>query len=356
VVTSSLIVAGCLVLALFERQKHSAERTIQKPALAQLLPRATPTAPTATPLTADTELVVDPQGAGRAFVLRRGSARFVVPHDDRYPFRVRVGSLVIEDLGTIFSVVRLSEYKVDVVVEEGHVAALCDRSRIELGGGQRRTFVCGEPQKQAKAAPPWAAARAEPAGQAGSAASREGLGTLSAFPSRSNTAERPEPASEPPHPHSQASPAWRLLAEQGQYREAYDSLHGESGVSVRDETHELLLAADTARLSGHSSEAVPYLRRILVQHGNDPRVDLVAFTLGRVLLDELGRPAEAAEAFERARARDTPLAEDALAREIEAWARAGDARRAHTLALEYRGRYPQGRRMRAVAKFGGLER
>jgi transmembrane sensor len=124
---------------------------------------------------------------------------------------------------------------------------------------------------------------------------------------------------------------------------------------VHDETHELLLAADTARLSGHSSEAVPYLQRILLQHGDDPRAQLVAFTLGRVLLDELGRPAEAAGSFERARARPTPLAEDALAREIEAWARAGDARRAHALALDYQRSYPRGRRIRAVAKFGGLE-
>jgi transmembrane sensor len=155
--------------------------------------------------------------------------------------------------------------------------------------------------------------------------------------------------------HRQTAPAWRLLAEQGQYREAYDSLHRESEASVRDEIHELLLAADTARLSGHSGEAVPYLRRILLQHGDDSRAPLVAFTLGRVLLDELGRPAEAAEAFRRARARHAPLAEDALAREIEAWASAGDARRAHALALEYQRSYPQGRRIRAVAKFGGLE-
>jgi transmembrane sensor len=290
---------------------------MQKPAsAASTVPRAMLAEPTATPLTADTELVVDPQGAGRAYLLRRGSARFVVSHDERHLFRVRAGPLVVEDLGTIFSVARLSEYEFAVAVEEGHVAVLCETSRVELGGSQRRTFVCGDPETQATAAPPKAAAR----------------------------------RLHPPTP-----PAWRSLAERGQYREAYASLHREGEPSVRDETHELLLAADTARLSGHSSEAVPYLRRILAQHGNDPRVHLAAFTLGRVLLDELARPVEAAEAFARARARHAPLAEDALAREIEAWARAGDARRAHALALEYRRSYPQGRRMRAVAKFGGLE-
>jgi len=49
-----------------------------------------------------------------------------------------------------------------------------------------------------------------------------------------------------------------------------------------------------------------------------------AFTLGRVLLDELGRPSEAVDAFPLARSSGGPLAEDALAREVEALSRAGE--------------------------------
>jgi len=317
--TSSLILAGYLGFVLLARP-NPAELAIRKPASAEISRTpSTPAEPTATPLTADTELVVDPQGAGRAFVLRRGSARFVVTHDERRPFRVRVGPLVVEDLGTIFSVARLSEHELNVAVEEGHVAVLCEDSRAEIGRGQQRTFTCPAAEEHARDTP----------------------------------ASAPAPTT-PKVVDRQAAPAWRMLAERGRYREAYDSLRGASEPPVRDETHELLLAADTARLSGHSGEAVPYLRRVLVRHGNDPRAHLAAFTLGRVLLDELARPAEAAEAFERARAPRGPLAEDALAREIEAWARAGDAQRAHGMALEYQRSYPQGRRMRAVAKFGGL--
>jgi transmembrane sensor len=323
---SSLVLAGCLVLAVVTWQKRPAELASRPAASAQSsASRPERMEPTATPLTADTELVVDPKGAGRAFVLRRGSARFVVTHDDQHPFRVRVGQLVVEDLGTTFSVARLSENEFDVAVEEGHVAVLCEGNRAEIGGGQHRTFTCGEPSKQVAVAQP------------------------------TPPADRPAPKIAPGRGSSAASPAWKLLAERGQYGEAYDSLHRTPEAAVRDETHELLLAADTARLSGHSSEAVPYLRRILAQHGSDPRAHLAAFTLGRVLLDELGRPVEAAQAFERARSPRAPLAEDALAREIEAWARAGDTRRAHGLALEYRRSYPQGRRLRAVTKFGGLE-
>jgi transmembrane sensor len=311
----------------------------------------------ATPLTADTELVVDPKGSGRVFVLRRGKARFVVPHDERHPFRVRVGSLVVEDIGTIFSVARLSENRFEVVVDEGQVAVLCEDSRIDLENGQRRTFECGRP-----AAEPAVKSRAHSLARThgAPAASKVSVGPSVAptvvppgDPSGAPTGDASAGLLAKPE-HRQTGLAWQDLAERGQYREAYDSLRNPSQLPVRDETHELLLAADTARLSGHSSEAVPYLRRILLQHRDDPRAHLVAFTMGRVLLDELGQPAEAAEAFERARAGHGPLAEDALAREVEAWARAGDAGRAYALAMEYQRSYPQGRRMRAVAKFGGL--
>jgi transmembrane sensor len=116
---------------------------------------------------------------------------------------------------------------------------------------------------------------------------------------------------------------------------------------------ELLLAADTARLSGHPADAVPYLEQAVRQHTGDQRLSLASFTLGRVLLDELGRPAEAARAFNDARSGE--MAEDALAREVEAWSRGGDTTRARDLALEYEKLYPNGRRLRSVAKFGGLE-
>jgi transmembrane sensor len=407
VAASAVILAAGLVFVLVARQRAASEFTMQRSAPGQASPPRSPVVePTATAMTADTELLVDPQGAGRGFVLRRGSARFVVPHDDQHPFRVRAGALVVEDLGTIFSVMRVSDTKSEVAVEEGQVAVLCQGSRVELGHGQRRTFACGVPETPTTVAEPSAVAAGHlPSWREGSArraqgtrprepfigprepaATSAGLAFADSFPRPRSSREEvsspskatrsiearegpamgakpsPElaapavqaPSAARPAPH-QTVPPWQVLAERGQYREAYDSLRNEEDPPVRDQTHALLLAADTARLSGHSSEAVPYLRRILLQHGDDPRAHLAAFTLGRVLLDELGRPEEAAAAFERARAHQAPLAEDALAREVEAWARAGDSGRARALAREYQQRYPQGRRMRAVAKFGGLE-
>ncbi len=172
-------------------------------------------------------------------------------------------------------------------------------------------------------------------------------------PVDSETVAAPSPAS----PVKRVKPsAWRRLAEAGDFSAAYDELH-KSHAPVRDEPAELLLSADVARLSHHPGDAVAPLQQVLKRHGSDPRAPLAAFTLGRVLLDELGRPGEAAAAFAKARAiaPQGPLADDALAREVEARSRAGDTAKARALAEDYLRRLPNGPRARLVKHHGGLE-
>ena len=170
--------------------------------------------------------------------------------------------------------------------------------------------------------------------------------------SSSSAIAKPTPAPAAPSP---SPSSWRPLAQSGRYDEAHTALKKAGPNAVRDETADLLLAADAARLGGYPSEAVPYLERVVRAHASDPRSSLASFTLGRVLLDELGRPREAAEAFAAARKAGGPLAEDALAREVEAASRAGDTARSGELAREYLTRYPKGRRVKAVSRFGGLD-
>jgi len=119
----------------------------------------------------------------------------------------------------------------------------------------------------------------------------------------------------------------------------------------------LLAAADAARLQGRAEEGAALLRKILQSHRSDPRAPLAAFTLGRVLLMELAQPRQAAAAFAEARALapDGPFAEDALAREVEAWAKAGDEAKAKARAQDYLRSYPSGRRVSAVRALGGSE-
>jgi transmembrane sensor len=119
---------------------------------------------------------------------------------------------------------------------------------------------------------------------------------------------------------------------------------------------DLLLAADVTRKSGHPAEALPFLEKALATQVSESRRAVAAFTLGRVRLADLDDPVEAAAAFAQARAAapDGPLAEDALAREIEARFRSGDRSEARALAEEYVKLWPSGAHVRAVRHFGGL--
>jgi TolA-binding protein len=119
----------------------------------------------------------------------------------------------------------------------------------------------------------------------------------------------------------------------------------------------LMRSADAARRAGHPAQALPYLRRLLRDHPADARAPLAAFTLGRILLAELDRPAEAADAFALSRrlAPGGPMASHALAREVEAAARSGDAARARRLAETYLADYPAGPHLAAVKGHGGIE-
>ncbi len=229
---------------------------------------------------------------GRQSTLVRGAARFDVVHDAETPFRVTAGRVVVEDVGTVFTIRLADEGRASVAVESGSVSV--------RGPDGERTLEAG-------------ASEAFPA--------------VSASPASSAV------------PHM---PSWKKLAQAGDYDRAYAIIQT-PGTTVRDDPEELLLAADAARLSGHAERAVPPLRRIVSRYPGDSRAGLAAFTLGRVLLDDLGRPEEAAAAFTKAYDRGGPLAEDALAREVEAWSRAGNRPAAARAATKYLSAFPTGR-------------
>lgn len=247
---------------------------------------------------------------GRQSTLVRGSARFDVVHDARNPFRVTAGRVVIEDVGTVFRVRVLEDGRTHVAVEEGRVTVRGASDEVTLDAGASDVFPSGP-------------ATAAPA--TGSSARSVAPGGVHA-----------------------AAP-WKKLAQAGDYNRAYAALQSNGSV-VSDDPDELLLAADAARLSGHPDRAVAPLRRLVARHPSDLRAGLASFTLGRVLLDDLGQPGDAAAAFAAAYAHGGPLAEDALAREVEAWSRAGDGVAAKRAADRYLAAYPNGRRAAQVRR------
>jgi transmembrane sensor len=250
----------------------------------------------------------------------------VTPRPSRV-FRIVAGQVVVEALGTAFTVERLDE-RVGVSVRHGRVRVTWLTGSGELGAGESNWFPPIEENR----------AREEP---------------LAAFPAEATAVESspaPGPAASPSR-----TPSWKMLALEGRNREAYALLRDQRR-NLRD-PDDLLLAADVARLSGHPAHAVPYLERLIKESSNQTKAAMAAFALGRVLMTSLGQPEKAAREFAdaRRRAQGGTLAEDALAREVEAWAQAGAATRARERAQEYLRLYPHGQRSRAVKTFGGLE-
>ena len=152
-----------------------------------------------------------------------------------------------------------------------------------------------------------------------------------------------------------AAARWATLAGEKRFGEAYGLLRQ---VPLRDlsDPDDLMLAADVARQAGRPERAVPFLERVVKEHPTEVAAQLAGFSLGKVYLDNLDEPALAARSFAdvRAMAPGGGLAQDALAREVEAWARAGETARARDAALEYARLYPHGRRLAAVRDLGGI--
>src|SRR5450432_2396490 len=90
-----------------------------------------------TQLSPETVLEPIPERHGRGFVLRSGGARFTAPHDSEHPFVVTAGDVVVEDLGTTFTVRYVGGDRLDVAVEQGRVKVRARGQDTELVGGQR---------------------------------------------------------------------------------------------------------------------------------------------------------------------------------------------------------------------------
>jgi transmembrane sensor len=257
--------------------------------------------------------------------LEAGAARFSVTPNPNRPFRVLAVDVTITVLGTVFN----------VALESAGVRVSVERGRVRVTGPtSSRELTAGESSLTSSAV-------------AAGAASEAPSAALPAVPTPVDAA-RPAPAQT--HP-------WRMLAEDGNYAAALARLTAEGANAVKNTPEDLLLAADVARLGGRPERAVAPLQRILSDHAFDSRAPLAAFTLGRTLLEQLGRPREAAQAFSTARRLDRAgaLTQDALAREVESWSRAGERALARARALEYLTLHPSGGRASAVTRLGGIE-
>jgi transmembrane sensor len=227
-------------------------------------------------------------------VLVQGEARFEVAHVPGRRFRIWVAGAYVQVVGTVFSVERLAA-SVRVSVERGIVKVVSGPKAVYLARGEEQILPL------------------------------EGAEDRRLARSRSR---------QPP-----------------------GATEKSTEIQAVDEGSTLLEASEDARRQGRPADAFVLLQRFLDRHGRDSRAFYVTFIEGRVLLEELARPREAAAAFARVEALNprTPLVQDALAREVEAWCRAGDTEMARQRARAFLRRYPNGQRTDEVRRYGQLE-
>ena len=281
------------------------------------------------------------ENTDRSFVtmLRKGKTRFDVRPGGPRRWSVECSLATIEVVGTAFTVTR-TERQVRVEVHKGIVLVRGERvpERVQrLTAGQHLELT----EEPPRAVAPSPAPTAEPA----------------------QAPEPPAPAVEEPAapappvapPRAQAE-SWRAAAAKGDHASAYARL-GDAGLrrearQARD-IDTLLMLADVARQSGHPQQATLLLEQAMREHPKDSRAGLAAFTLGRLELETLGRPARAAQAFTRVIALGEPrgLQEDAHARLVQAHARAGAWEEAREAAARYEQLYPQGYRLQDVRRW-----
>lgn len=243
--------------------------------------------------------VVDNSGRAFVSVLQAGTASFDVQPGGPRRWTIEAGLVSVEVVGTRFSVTRAAN-GVEVEVQHGIVLVRGERvpDRIQrLTAGQRL--------------------RVE--------------------------ASVPAPAKAP-----ETAPAVTVPAPAGPA-----SVHPAPSASVKVGFDTLLQRADAQRRAGDIKAAEATLDAAAASAPDRGRAALAAFTLGKLLLDGSGRPADAARAFSRSIALGPPasIAEDALARLVEAEGRAGHAERARAAARQYAERYPNGPKLYAVTRW-----
>jgi transmembrane sensor len=276
------------------------------------------------------------ENTDRSFVtmLRKGKTRFDVRPGGPRRWSVECSLATIEVVGTAFTVTR-TERQVRVEVHKGIVLVRGERvpERVQrLTAGQHLELT----EEPPRAAAPSPEPEPEP-----------------------EPVQAPAPVAPPPPPvtapRAQAE-SWRAAAAKGDHASAYARL-GDAGLrrearQARD-IDTLLMLADVARQSGHPQQAAQLLEQAMREHPKDSRAGLAAFTLGRLELETLGKPARAAQAFARVIALGEPrsLQEDAHARLVQAHARAGAWEEAREAAARYEQLYPQGYRLQDVRRW-----
>ncbi|MCC7540325.1 MAG: FecR domain-containing protein [Deltaproteobacteria bacterium] len=333
------------------------------------------------------------ESTGTSFVTVLEAGRLDVHVRPRGPRRwvIECGAASVAVVGTRFSVERDRE-RVTVEVREGLVdvtPAGVGEAHVRLGAGESWAIpedhpvadppsevvpapAAAEPDTTSPAASGSRRGSLSPSDERGVARGERSEGSRRSSPSgdRDEGAPGTPPEASPaadtssapssPTPPSRPTPAveesdWQSLLAGGDARGAWTALTPaeRNGILASGTAEQLVRLADAARLSGHPSDAARALETLLSRFPAHASAPLAAFTVGRLYLDRLGNPSRAAVAFQRALSLGvgSGLREDAMARLVEAHARAGRAADASAAAARYRQTFPAGRRRAIVDRW-----
>lgn len=299
-------------------------------------------------------------GPHRMVVKLHGSAVFDVAEDRARTFVVRWDGISIEVLGTRFRLETDGSVQHRVFVEEGTVKVVAGQgNEIVLVAGQVRMFAA-VPNEGATPKPPASQIVSPAIAPADAVAMTPGI-----VKKRRARAPNPETSSMRSSRdvgvdiRRRSLSDWRRLGRSGQYDAAYAAFVEQDDPNALRTAEERLLFADIARFSGHPSAAVSALLPLAQDDSDLPEasVALASFTLGRIYLEDLERPEEAAVAFHRVRVlvASTVLAEVALVREIEALAKSGRLDEARRQAEVFLALYPESLHKGEVLRFAVSE-
>lgn len=259
-----------------------------------------------------------------ALNLEYGQIEAAVTPDRARTWRVATGPFSIDVTGTRFTVEWRPEPRTLAIdVQEGEV-------RVRGGALPAAGHVIGPRQRlEVSDAPPLAAAD---------------LGTTS---DPSAAATDPAPGPEAPR-QPRKEPDWRRLAAAGEHAAAIAAVERDDLARqlLRLGAEDLDRLAHSARLAGAGEAAREVLQALRRRFPRDPRGRAAAFLLGRVALEMLGAPEQAASWFE-VYVQEQPLGalvEDARGRLLEIRRDHGESRQIQAAARAYLEHHPGGSR------------
>jgi len=305
------------------------------------------------PVTFDDGSVVELAAGARLEVLTNESDRFVTllrhgrVHFDVQPggprrWEIETSRATVEVVGTAF-VVEASEHRVTVEVERGVVVVRGERvpdRAARLTAGQHLVLDDGVTADLKST-------HADPTPAAVAATTHDVTDAAKQAPTDrqapTDIAKRDTDAAKPKTP-----PATRPVP--SRVTDTTGAAPTDAAPKRVDIVATLLADADQRRAAGDPAGAAALLEQALAKGRHDESTGLVAFTLGRLYLDELGAPDKAAAAFAKMIELGAPraLLEDAYARRIEALVRANRMPVARDALADYDRLYPHGVRRAAL--------